>query len=92
MVELDRIDTAIVAAHFALASLIFDCHLPDFLSPRMDGPNKVLAPIAVFSFLTTRHLPSPSSRRHYVPSLALGTSCLVHSQMLYRLSYRGIRI
>ncbi|MBP7055399.1 MAG: hypothetical protein KBB52_00905 [Candidatus Omnitrophica bacterium] len=91
MMKLQRIETAIVTTYFAFAAFILDCHLPDFLSPGMDSAYKILTPIAVLALFFSCQLSPPSSRWH-VPSFALGTSCLVHSQMLYRLSYRGVCI
>lgn len=92
MMKLKRIHTTIVAAGFAPTAFVFNRHSPDFLSPGVNGSDQILAPIVVFSLFDFGQLSPPFSMLpRCAPSFALGASRLVHSQMLYRLSYRGVK-
>jgi len=101
MVEVQGFYTSIIAAYLTPTAFIFNGHPSNLFAASMNRSYEILAAIFVFTpidllcqlsppLLYPRCLPRASPFVHYCAKFALGTSCLVHSHPLYRLSYRGM--
>ncbi len=82
VMTLQRFDAAVVSATFTLAALIINCPLTDHFSQLMDSFYKILLSFAIGTPVFFHRLPCTPCTR--------SLRSLVHSRMLYQLSYRGI--
>jgi hypothetical protein len=81
MMEIQRADVAIVTAPFATATFVGDGHLTNLSAPLSDRSDYVQSSISV----------RPLFSRHFCLDFALAQLLtLVHSHLLYQLSYGGI--
>ena len=82
VMKFKRFIAAIISAAFTLAALIIYCHLADLFPPLIDSLYKILLPITVCALVFLHGLLCTPCTR--------SLRSLVHSRMLYQLSYRGI--